>query len=156
CTDFQTAHFLRGSKLKVQFLLFTSSSPSCGELILANDDGIENSSFNSSLETKIIIHGFRALGTKPSWIEELVQVILHTSQVNVIAVDWVYGSTGAYPTAVENVTQLALSISQFISKLLALGVSGTSIHIIGVSLGAHVGGLVGHFHGGRLGQITGI
>ncbi|XP_074716945.1 phospholipase A1 member A isoform X2 [Strix uralensis] len=155
CTDFQTANFLRGSKLKVQFLLFTSSSPSCGELILA-DDGIKNGSFNSSLETKIIIHGFRALGTKPSWIEGLVHAILHTSQVNVIAVDWVYGSTGAYPSAVENVTQLALSISQFISKLLALGVSGTSIHIIGVSLGAHVGGLVGHFHGGQLGRITGL
>ncbi|KFO93849.1 Phospholipase A1 member A, partial [Buceros rhinoceros silvestris] len=155
CTDFQTANFLRGSKLKVQFLLFTSSRPSCGELILADDD-IKNCSFNSSLETKIIIHGFRALGTKPSWIEELVHAILHTSQVNVIAVDWVYGSTGAYPSAVENVTQLALSISQFISKLLALGVSGTSIHIIGVSLGAHVGGLVGHFHGGQLGRITGL
>ncbi|XP_052649953.1 phospholipase A1 member A isoform X2 [Harpia harpyja] len=155
CTDFQTANFLRGSKLKVQFLLFTSSRPSCGELILA-DDSIENYSFNSSLETKIIIHGFRALGTKPSWIEGLVHAILHTSQVNVIAVDWVYGSTGAYPSAVENVTQLALSISQFISKLLALGVSGTSIHIIGVSLGAHVGGLVGHFHGGQLGRITGL
>ncbi|XP_071416197.1 phospholipase A1 member A isoform X2 [Pithys albifrons albifrons] len=155
CTDFQTANFLRGSKLKVQFLLFTSSSPSCGELILA-DDGIKNCSFNSSLETKIIIHGFRALGTKPSWVEGLVQAILQTRQVNVIAVDWVYGSTGAYPSAVENVTQLALSISQFISKLLALGVSGTSIHIIGVSLGAHVGGLVGHFHGGQLGRITAL
>ncbi|XP_074963134.1 phospholipase A1 member A isoform X5 [Phalacrocorax aristotelis] len=153
CTDFQTANLLLGSKLKVQFLLFTSSSPSCGELILAND-GIKNSSFNSSLETKIIIHGFRALGTKPSWVDGLVHAILHTTQVNVIAVDWVYGSTGAYPSAVENVTQLALSISQFISKLLALGVSGTSIHIIGVSLGAHVGGLVGHFHGGQLGRIT--
>ncbi|NXN45439.1 PLA1A Phospholipase, partial [Rhinoptilus africanus] len=99
---------------------------------------------------------YRALGTKPSWIEGLVHAILRTSQVNVIAVDWVYGSTGAYPSAVENVTQLALSISQFISKLLALGVSGTSIHIIGVSLGAHVGGLVGHFHGGQLGRITGL
>ncbi|XP_064321936.1 phospholipase A1 member A isoform X4 [Phalacrocorax carbo] len=155
CTDFQTANLLLGSKLKVQFLLFTSSSPSCGELILANDS-IKNSSFNSSLETKIIIHGFRALGTKPSWVDGLVHAILHTTQVNVIAVDWVYGSTGAYPSAVENVTQLALSISQFISKLLALGVSGTSIHIIGVSLGAHVGGLVGHFHGGQLGRITDI
>ncbi|KAL2311284.1 hypothetical protein Nmel_002984, partial [Mimus melanotis] len=155
CTDFQTANFLWGSKLKVQFLLFTSLSPSCGELISA-DDGIKNCSFNSSLKTKIIIHGFRAFGTKPSWIEGLVQAILHTSQVNVIAVDWVYGSTGAYPSAVENVTQLALVISQFISKLLALVVSGTSIHIIGVSLGAHIEGLVGHFHGGCLGQITAL
>ncbi|PKK32542.1 phospholipase A1 member A, transcript variant X1 [Columba livia] len=155
CTDFQTANFLRGSKLKVQFILFTSASPNCGELILIDDD-IQNSTFNTSLETKIIIHGFRALGTKPSWIEELVHAILHTSQVNVIAVDWVYGSTGAYASAVENVPELALSISQFISKLLALGVSGTSIHIIGVSLGAHVGGLVGHFHGGQLGRITGL
>ncbi|XP_030901084.2 phospholipase A1 member A isoform X2 [Melopsittacus undulatus] len=155
CTDFQTANFLRGSKLKVQFLLFTSSNPSCGELILA-DDGIKNCSFNNSLDTKIIIHGFRALGTKPSWIEGLVRAILNTSPVNVIAVDWVYGSTGAYPSAVDNVTELALSISQFISRLLALGVSGTSIHIIGVSLGAHVGGLVGHFHGGQLGRITAL
>ncbi|NWJ00477.1 PLA1A Phospholipase, partial [Crypturellus undulatus] len=155
CTDFQRANLLRGSKLKVQFLLFSSSRPSCGELIFA-DDGIRNSSFNSSLETKIIIHGFRALGTKPSWIEGLVRAILHSRQANVIAVDWIYGSTGTYPSAVENVTQLALSISHFINKLLALGVSGTSIHIIGVSLGAHVGGLVGHFHGGQLGRITGI
>ncbi|XP_009687949.1 phospholipase A1 member A isoform X2 [Struthio camelus] len=155
CTDFQRANFLRGSKLKVQFLLFTSSRPSCGELIFA-DDSIKNSSFNSSLETKIIIHGFRALGTKPSWIEGLVRAILRASQANVIAVDWVYGSTGTYASAVENVTRLALSISRFISKLLALGVSGTSIHIIGVSLGAHVGGLVGHFHGGQLGRITGL
>ncbi|NXW61566.1 PLA1A Phospholipase, partial [Eurystomus gularis] len=155
CTDFQTANFLQGSKLKVQFLLFTSSSPSCGELISADDD-IKNCSFNSSLETKIIIHGYRALGTKPSWTEGLVRAILDTSQVNVIAVDWVHGSTGAYSSAVENVTPLALSISQLISKLLALGASGTSIHIIGVSLGAHVGGLVGHFHGGQLGRITGI
>lgn len=43
-----------------------------------------------------------------------------------------------------------------IIDLQALGVSGTSIHIIGVSLGAHVAGLVGHFHGGQLGRITGI
>lgn len=72
-----------------------------------------------------------------------------------IAVDWVYGSTGAYFSAVENVVKLALEISRFLSKLLVLGVSESSIHIIGVSLGAHVGGMVGHFYKGQLGQITG-
>lgn len=35
-----------------------------------------------------------------------------------IAVDWVHGATGAYNSAVENVTQVALFITSFISKLL--------------------------------------
>lgn len=73
-----------------------------------------------------------------------------------IAVDWVYGSTGMYFSAVENVVKLSLEISRFLSKLLELGVSESSIHIIGVSLGAHVGGMVGHFYKGQLGRITGL
>lgn len=35
-----------------------------------------------------------------------------------IAVDWVYGSTGMYFSAVENVVKLSLEISSFLSKLL--------------------------------------
>ncbi|KAM7065445.1 phospholipase A1 member A isoform 5-T5 [Acridotheres tristis] len=60
------------------------------------------------------------------------------------------------PAPVNNTVAHALLGEHLTSLSLALGVSGTSIHIIGVSLGAHVGGLVGHFHGGRLGQITAL
>lgn len=35
-----------------------------------------------------------------------------------IAVDWVYGSTGVYFSAVENVVKLGLEISRFLRKLL--------------------------------------
>ncbi|KYO22430.1 phospholipase A1 member A [Alligator mississippiensis] len=154
CSDFQTASFLRGMNLKIRFLLFPSSNPSCGQLISISDD--RNSSFNTSLDTKILIHGFRALGTKPSWINGFIGTLHRTARVNVIAVDWVYGATAAYSTAVENVTKLALEIFHLIEKLLALGASETSIHLIGVSLGAHVGGLVGQFYEGRLGRITGL
>ncbi|XP_034644616.1 phospholipase A1 member A [Trachemys scripta elegans] len=155
CSDFQTASFLQGMKLKVQFLLFTSSNPSCGQLISLGD-GIKNSSFNISLDTKIIIHGFTALGKKPSWINGLMGALFRAAKVNVVAVDWVNGATRTYPGAVENVVELSIEISLFISQLLELGVSRTSIHLIGVSLGAHVAGLVGQFHGGQLGRITGL
>ncbi|KAL7988410.1 hypothetical protein Chor_007329 [Crotalus horridus] len=79
----------------------------------------------------------KALGTKPSWIDALIQAFLEVARVNVIAVDWVQGATAAYPTA-------------------AVGVPESSIHLIGVSLGAHVGGLVGQFYEGHLGRITAL
>ncbi|XP_005327680.2 phospholipase A1 member A [Ictidomys tridecemlineatus] len=155
CTDFQNANLLRGTNLKVQFLLFAPSDPSCGQLLEESSD-IQDSGFNASLGTKLIIHGFRALGKKPSWINTFIRALLNAVDANVIAVDWVYGSTGVYYSAVENVVKLSLEISRFLSKLLALGVSESSIHIIGVSLGAHVGGMVGHFYKGQLGRITGL
>ncbi|XP_008576996.1 PREDICTED: phospholipase A1 member A isoform X1 [Galeopterus variegatus] len=155
CTDFQNANLLRGTNLKVQFLLFAPSDPSCGQLVEESSD-IQNSGFNATLGTKLIIHGFRALGTKPSWIDKFIRAFLRAADVNVIAVDWVYGSTGVYFSAVENVVKLSLEISRFLNKLLVLGVSESSIHIIGVSLGAHVGGMVGHFYKGQLGRITGL
>eukprot|EP00069_Balaena_mysticetus_P018820 bmy_11745T0 len=155
CTDFQNANLLRGTNLKVQFLLFTPSDPRCGQLVEESSD-IQNSGFNATLGTKLVIHGFRALGTKPSWIDKFIGALLQAADVNVIAVDWVYGSTGVYFSAVENVVKLGLEISRFLSKLLVLGVSESSIHIIGVSLGAHVGGMVGHFYKGQLGRITGL
>ncbi|CAH6792331.1 phospholipase A1 member A isoform X1 [Phodopus roborovskii] len=155
CTDFQNANLLRGTSLKVQFLFFTPSDPSCGQLVEESSD-IQNSEFNISLGTKVVIHGFRVLGTKPSWIDKFIRALLRATDANVIAVDWVYGSTGNYLFAVQNVVKLSLEISRFLSKLLELGVSESSIHIIGVSLGAHVGGMVGHFYKGQLGRITGL
>ncbi|KAF6121018.1 phospholipase A1 member A [Phyllostomus discolor] len=155
CTDFQNANLLRGTNLRVQFLLFTPSDPSCGKLVEESRD-LQNSGFNATLGTKLLIHGFRALGTKPSWIEKFIGALLRAADTNVIAVDWVYGSTAVYFSAVENVVKLGLEISSFLSKLLVLGVSESSIHIIGVSLGAHVGGMVGHFYKGQLGRITGL
>ncbi|XP_074220206.1 phospholipase A1 member A isoform X4 [Camelus bactrianus] len=155
CTDFQNANLLRGTSLRVQFLLFTTSDPSCGQLVEESSD-IQNTGFNATLETKLVIHGFRALGTKPSWIDKFIGALLQATDANVVAVDWVYGSTGVYFSAVENVVKLGLEISRFLSKLLALGVSQSSVHIIGVSLGAHVAGMVGHFYKGQLGRITGL
>lgn len=58
CANFQSASLLRGTNLNIQFLLYSSSNPSCGQRLSTTED-IQNSSFNASLGTKIIIHGFR-------------------------------------------------------------------------------------------------
>uniref|UniRef100_A0A4W2FRF9 Phospholipase A1 member A n=1 Tax=Bos indicus x Bos taurus TaxID=30522 RepID=A0A4W2FRF9_BOBOX len=130
CTDFQNANLLRGTNLKVQFLLFTPLDPSCGQLVEESSD-IQNSGFNATLGTKLVIHGFRR-----KWLWSCLTHLGHQKES-----EWVVqvGSPGR---------------GQVINT--ALGVSESSIHIIGISLGAHVGGMVGHFYNGQLGQITGL
>ncbi|XP_032005984.1 phospholipase A1 member A-like [Hylobates moloch] len=58
CADFQSANLFEGTDLKVQFLLFVRSNPSCGQLVEGSSD-LQNSGFNATLGTKLIIHGFR-------------------------------------------------------------------------------------------------
>ncbi|XP_069491839.1 phospholipase A1 member A [Ambystoma mexicanum] len=157
CFDFQSSSIFGGTKLNVHFLLYTPKNPDCGQLIDANTtDAVGKSNFNATLDTKIIIHGFSVMGTKPSWADPLIQALFRVMDVNVVVVDWMSGSTAKYISAVDNITSLGLQVTAFIRQLLALGSRESSIHIIGASLGAHVGGVVGNFFGGKLGRITGL
>ncbi|XP_043927428.1 phospholipase A1 member A [Protopterus annectens] len=145
--------YLRGSKHEIQFLLFTRENPECGQIF--NDQAeILNSTFNSTLGTKFIIHGFRVVSTTPSWINGTVKALLHAADVNVVVVDFNGGAT--YSSFVDKMNSTSLQVSRIISYLIALGSTQDSIHLIGLSLGAHLAGFVGYLHGGRLGQITGL
>ncbi|XP_028289509.1 phospholipase A1 member A isoform X2 [Parambassis ranga] len=143
-------------KLQVQYLLLTRKNVSCAQTFNQESLTKQNSSFNISRPTKIIIHGYRALGSKPSWVKELAQSLLRAQDVNVVVVDWIYGASFAYNLVVESYKEVAVQISVLINQLQKHGCKLETFHFIGVSLGAHVAGFVGTLFEGKIGRITGL
>ncbi|XP_069011159.1 phospholipase A1 member A isoform X1 [Embiotoca jacksoni] len=145
-----------GVKLQVLYLLLTRNNMDCAHKFNQESLTRPASYFNVSRPTKVIIHGYRALGSKPSWVKELAQALLRAQDVNVVVVDWVYGASFAYNLVVENYKEVAVQISVLINQLQEHGCKLESFHFIGVSLGAHVAGFVGTLFEGKIGRITGL
>lgn len=63
CADFNSTTWLeyrqQGSKLQVQYLLLTRKNTDCASLFSQESLSNNTSYFNSSLPTKIIVHGYR-------------------------------------------------------------------------------------------------
>ncbi|XP_065105050.1 phospholipase A1 member A isoform X2 [Paramisgurnus dabryanus] len=161
CADFNTTwqEYKQGSIFRIQYLLLTRNNADCASLFsqeCLNHTQKHTTYFNSSLPTKVIVHGYRALGSKPSWVSGLAQALLREENVNVLVVDWVFGASFAYNRVVENYKEVALQISILINQLTMYGSTLESFHFIGVSLGAHVCGFMGTLFKGKLGRITGL
>ncbi|XP_069748434.1 phospholipase A1 member A-like [Narcine bancroftii] len=158
CSDFQSfswTSILRKSELNVQFLLLTRRNVDCAQVINDEND-IENSNFNGSLPTKLIIHGFRLTGKKPSWIDSMAKELINAMDVNVVLVDWNIGAVASYFNAVKILDKLGEKISILLQLFVLQGSTKESFHLIGISLGAHVAGVVGRMFDGKFGRITGL
>lgn len=69
---------------------------------------------------------------------------LDKGEYNVIIVDWgILANTTCYVHAAKSVSKVGEMIGRLLDQLILSGVSLTSIHIIGFSLGAHVAGFAG-------------
>nr|XP_046259177.1 phospholipase A1 member A isoform X2 [Scatophagus argus] len=162
CADLNNTTFLeyrqRRVKLQVQYLLLTRRNMDCAHMFSQESltETQQPSYFNISLPTKVIIHGYRAMGSRPAWVKELARALLRVQDVNVLVVDWVYGASFAYNLVVENYKEVALQISVLINQLQKHGCQLESFHFIGISLGAHVAGFVGTLFEGKIGRITGL
>ncbi|XP_074550575.1 phospholipase A1 member A isoform X2 [Halichoeres trimaculatus] len=148
----------RRVKLQVQYMLLTRRNLDCAQTFTQESltDSQKPSYFNISCPTKVIVHGYRALGSKPSWVKELAWSLLRAQDANVVVVDWIYGASFAYNLVVENYKEVAVQISVLINQLQKHGCKLESFHFIGVSLGAHVAGFVGTLFEGKIGRITGL
>ncbi|XP_062390457.1 phospholipase A1 member A isoform X3 [Sardina pilchardus] len=160
CDDLNNTTWLdyRQGNLQVQYLLLTRNNTDCASLFTLDslNETHSTTSFNTSLPTKVIIHGFRALGSKPSWVSSLAQALLRVEDANVLVVDWIDSASFAYNRVVESYKDVAIEISVLINHLKNHGSTLESFHFIGVSLGAHVAGFVGTLFDGKLGRITGL
>lgn len=140
--------------MRVQYLLLTRRNVDCAQEF--SQESLNNTHFNVSHPTKVIIHGYRAMGRKPSWVKELAQALLRVEDVNVLVVDWIYCASFAYNLAVYGYKEVAVQVSILINQLQRQGCKLESFHFIGVSLGAHVAGFVGTLFTGKIGRITGL
>ncbi|XP_017325469.1 phospholipase A1 member A isoform X1 [Ictalurus punctatus] len=162
CADFNNTTWLKHRQTKgvhVQYLLLTRQNANCASFFTQdclNHTQKHTAHFNSTLPTKVIIHGYSALGRKPSWVSGLAQALLEKEDANILVVDWLSGASYAYNQVVDNYKEVAVQISILIKQLTTSGINLESFHLIGISMGAHVAGFVGTLFAGKLGRITGL
>uniref|UniRef100_A0A3B4GAF3 Lipase H n=1 Tax=Pundamilia nyererei TaxID=303518 RepID=A0A3B4GAF3_9CICH len=154
-TDLNLGHSIIGTSLKVRLLLYTRLSGTCGTL-MSHTDLSAYPQFNALKPTTFIIHGYRPTGSPPKWLDKLTERLLVRKDINVIVVDWNYGAaTLKYWEAVKNTRKVASNITALIN-MLQHGADLSSIHMIGVSLGAHISGFTGANLKGEIGRITAL
>ncbi|KAI3373624.1 hypothetical protein L3Q82_022216 [Scortum barcoo] len=155
-TDLDLSHAIIGTSLRIRLLLYTRENDSCGTL-MSHTDMSAHPHFNLSKPTTFIVHGYRPTGSPPEWLKNITKLLLFRTDINVIVVDWNHGATNMnYLKAVENTHKAASNLTAFIKKMQEHGASLSSIHMIGVSLGAHISGFVGANLNGSIGRITAL
>uniref|UniRef100_A0A3B4TII2 Lipase member H-like n=1 Tax=Seriola dumerili TaxID=41447 RepID=A0A3B4TII2_SERDU len=153
-TDLNLSHCFMGTSLYVRLLLYTRSNLDCGREL----DHRRPSSqplFDLSRPTAFVIHGYRPTGAPPIWIDHIVRLLAEQEDMNVIVVDWNKGAANLnYFTAVTYTREAAHNLTGFIMTMEEEGAALSSVHLIGVSLGAHLAGFVGANLKGKIGRIT--
>lgn len=141
-------------KINTSFYLWNRGTTSDGETISRFN---VTSSFDSTLETKFIIHGFLDNGKLP-WIIDIKDALLENDNYNVISVDWSDGAWWPYTQATTNTQLVGAEISLIIKKLQKQkGLDLKDVHLIGHSLGAHIAGYCAkHFNTTQIARVTGL
>lgn len=141
--------------IRTQFELFNSKFPE-GHLLKAwNRLNLISSGFDPRLETKIIVPGWLDNIDRVVWIKQLRDALLWLWQpTNIIVVRW--RNFTPYTIATANTRVVGAELANLIKFIEhELGYDRSYYHLIGHSLGAHIGGYCGdRIHG--LGRITAL
>ncbi|KAL7643137.1 UNVERIFIED_CONTAM: hypothetical protein RMT77_006427 [Armadillidium vulgare] len=132
---------------KIDFLLWTNENPDNYYKIIPFDkSSLDASNFDGNRSTKCMIHGILDNGTKP-WIIAAKDEILASENANVISLN--YSAYVSDPLAISisvcnvyRIAKYAAEVFNWIGENSAL--TGSRLHLIGHSLGAHIAGIIGY------------
>ncbi|XP_055598334.1 pancreatic triacylglycerol lipase-like [Uranotaenia lowii] len=139
------------------FYLYTRDNPEVPHRIINNDlDSIEDSEFDPSHPTRILIHGWGGSMNSQLNVQAREQFFLE-GDFNVIVVDWSAGNDPFYPNSRKLVYAVGIATSNMIDFLVNnRGLDREDVVVVGHSLGAHCAGNVGKGQAGRLPTIIGL
>ncbi|XP_053612992.1 pancreatic triacylglycerol lipase-like [Plodia interpunctella] len=123
-----------------------------GEEISYDPQDSGNSGLIEDLPTVIIIHGHRD-SYNGSFTQYLTNELVANENINVIALDWSEIASMPYSFAQNSVLRIGDYLAAFIANH---GINLATTHLIGLDLGAHIAGVSGRRHFGRIARITGL
>ncbi|KAH8412117.1 hypothetical protein KR222_011879, partial [Zaprionus bogoriensis] len=130
---------------RMQFYLFRQANPECGrEMDYHNEQKWRDAGFNSSLPTRIIVHGWMSQ-SRGSFNRDVKNAYLKRGDYNVIVTDWSSSSANInYFAVVKLIEEFGAQLVQFTRELhRQLGASYDDMYLIGHSLGAQIAGSAG-------------
>ncbi|PNF40159.1 hypothetical protein B7P43_G09764 [Cryptotermes secundus] len=141
---------------KVQYLLYTRSNPSTAFNFSSENTSLEGSYFDASKPTMFFFHGWRGSVIHSSH-PSMASSYLVSVDANVFLVDYSdVASNLYYPQPVSDLRVLARIVARFVRYIVdKKGVSKDGIHLMGLSLGAHLVGYIGKEVPG-IRRITGL
>ncbi|XP_018336491.1 uncharacterized protein LOC108744988 [Agrilus planipennis] len=141
----------------VNFYLYNRFNPDIPFLL--NEFNIRN--INPSLETKVILHGWNE-GYNATWVIDMKNTFLSVGDYNIILPDYYYYTSQTIMMGCCYSRSMSEVIGYFLVQLTTeVGLDLKKLHIIGASLGAQVGGIVGdaiktYTNGIKVARITGL
>lgn len=123
--------------------------------ILTNETTISSIDLNTSLPTKLLIHGWGSTEDSP-WYSPLKNAYIQKESHNIFYIDWHLAGNKSYLVSSANTKPIGEFIGDF---LIASKIDLNKIHVIGHSLGSHVASHIGKrlfsVTGTKVGRITG-
>lgn len=150
----RTFRSARSSGRLSKFFLFSPKDTKSGSTLDVQDRQ-SLSTFDPSLGTMMIIHGFLDSVAIAHWMHDMKDELLTYGDYNVIVVDWSSGNSIPYSRAAANTKRVGQEISELLKILIDNGAKPETFHLIGHSMGSHIAGFVGENIKG-IGRITGL